>query len=253
MHPSRILATTDYRPWLLPAGPWLMAQTWHDLLFAHWPLPPASLAAHIPAGLHLDTFAGQAYLGIVPFRMSGVRRRGLPAVPGFAAFPELNVRTYVSDGSKPGVWFFSLDAGNLAAVTGARAFFHLPYFYARMLQAGPDYISQRTHPGAPAAELLARYWPIGEPCRAQPDTLEHWLTERYCLYACDRHGRLYRGNIHHLPWPLQPAVADIVRNTMARPLGLELPATAPLLHFARRLDVLVWPLEQVAPAPTTTA
>ncbi len=183
-----------HRPWPLPAGPWVMAQTWHDLLFAHWPVPIATLRPHIPTCLAIDTFEGQAWLAVVPFRMSGVRLRGTPA-PWLSAFPELNVRTYVAADGKPGVWFFSLDAGNPLAVAIARAWFHLPYFRARMS------------------------------CEERNDWIE---------YKSERTHR------HHPPWPLQVAEAKLERNTMADSLGVELPSHSPLLHFARRQDVLVW-------------
>ncbi len=221
-----------------------MSMAWENLLFAHWPVPADALRKLIPAGLELDLFAGQAWLGVVPFRMADTRLRGLPAVPGTAAFPELNVRTYVTAGGKPGVWFFSLDAGSRLAVRGARTFFHLPYFDARMTvhanDAGIHYESTRTHRAAPPAEFRATYRPIGEPRPASPGSIEHWLAERYCLYSADRRGRVWRGEIHHAPWPLQTAEASIELNTMVTPLGLELPGIPPLLHFARRLDVVAW-------------
>ncbi len=246
-----ILAATTHRPWPLPAGPWVMAQTWNDLLFAHWPIPPATLAPLIPPPLALHTYAGQAWVAVVPFHMSGVRPRGVPGVPWLSAFPELNVRTYVTapDGSKPGVFFFSLEAGNPVAVSIARRSFHLPYFRARMRvdDRSDDigYTSTRTHTGAPPAEFVGRYGPTGGVYAGEPGSLEHWLTERYCLYTVTGGGRLYRGDIHHLPWPLQPALADITTNSMAAAAGIHLPDTPPLLHFARRLDVVVWPLTHV--------
>jgi uncharacterized protein YqjF (DUF2071 family) len=226
-----------------------MHQRWHDLLFAHWPVPAELLRPHVPGGLSVDTFDGHAWLGVVPFRMSGIRPRSLPAVPWLSAFPELNVRTYVTDGQRPGVWFYSLDAGNPLAVTLARAVFHLPYYHAAMSVKDDgdcvQYVSRRTHRGAPAAEFIADYKPVGDPYRSTPGSLEHWLTERYCLYAADGVGQLYRGEIHHEPWPLQPADAEFRVNTMVASHGIELPSVHPLLHFARRLDVIIWTLEQM--------
>jgi uncharacterized protein len=245
----------------------VMHQRWHDLLFAHWPIPPEEVRALVPATLPLDTFEGRAWLGVVPFRMSNVRPRGIPPLPGVSAFPELNVRTYASLGGKPGVYFFSLDAASALAVAAARAFFHLPYFRAEMSLvegeapgAGPAsgapngaeaarlgeirYQSRRTHGGAPPAEFLGRYRPTGAPYSSQPGSLEHWLTERYCLYAVDPRGRVFRGDIHHLPWPLQPAELSLERNTMAQAAGFGPLPGAPLLHFARVLDVLIWPLSR---------
>jgi uncharacterized protein YqjF (DUF2071 family) len=246
---SRILDEIAHRPWPLPAGRWIMKQKWHDLLFAHWPVPAEWLRRQIPAQLEIDTFDGQAWLAVVPFRMSGVRLRGTPPMSWLSKFPELNVRTYVSCGAKPGVWFFSLDAGNSIAVGIARAWFHLPYFRARMHCLERDgwieYASRRTHASAAAAKLQGRYRPVDVPFHPSQGTLEHFLTERYCLYALDGQGRLFRGEIHHLPWPLQCAEAEWQCNTMAEQLGIKLDSQ-PLLHFARRQDVLVWPPRRLA-------
>ena len=221
-----------------------MAQSWHDLLFAHWPIGPALLRPHIPAALQIDTFDGQAWIAVVPFRMSGVRLRATPALPWLSAFPELNVRTYVVADRKPGVWFFSLDAQNPVAVAAARAWFHLPYFRARMHcddhEGWIHYSSERTHPGASPAALQVNYRPVAEIFEANPGKLEHFLIERYCLYAADSHGRISRGEIHHQPWQLQIAEAQFQKNSMTEAAGIALPSQNPLLHFARRQDVVVW-------------
>jgi uncharacterized protein len=231
-----------------------MAQTWCNLLFAHWAVAPRVLRPLIPAGLTLQTYDGQAWLGITPFVLTGLRPRALPALPGVSQFPEINVRTYVTTGGKPGVFFFSLDAGSALAVMGARAAYSLPYFRARFeVRAGARgsivYSSRRVHRGAPRAEFCAQYRPAGAAAAAAAGTLDHWLTERYCLYAVDRRGGLHRAEIHHPPWPLQPAEADITRNTMTAGLGFDVPDADPVLHFARRLDVHVWPPESVGAPP----
>jgi uncharacterized protein YqjF (DUF2071 family) len=239
-----------HRPWPLPSGNWVMAQIWHDLLFAHWPVSVEALRPHIPARLEVDTFGGQAWLGVVPFRMSGVRLRGTPSLPWLSAFPELNVRTYVLADGKSGVWFFSLDAANALAVAIARAWFHLPYFRARMSCVGNngwiEYASERTHRGATSGVLQGRYRAIGKEFFAQPGTLEHFLTERYCLYTADGNGRIIRGEIHHAPWPLQLAEAELTKNSMAEAAGFSLPSTPPLLHFSKRQDVVVWQPRRLA-------
>jgi len=283
MSPSALGAA--HRPWPAPARPWAMAMAWEDLLFLHWPVRPEALAGFIPPPLRLDTFDGQAWLGVVPFRMSGIHLRGLPPIPGTAAFPEINVRTYaVAPDGRTGVWFFSLDATHWLAVRAARAWFGLPYFDARIridrvaasraiaaadsnigvppgetgsavgagdardggLAVGASdrealrYTSTRTHRGAPHATFTGTYRPTGPVALAARGTLDHWLTERYALFAVDRRGRVGCGEIHHAPWPLQPAVADVAANTMAEQIGLALPDPAPLAHFARRLDVVAW-------------
>lgn len=221
--------------------------SWHDVLFMHWPVPEASLAPHIPKGLTLQTFEGEAWLGVVPFRMTGVKPRFFPDIPRVSAFLEMNVRTYVTsdrDG-KPGVWFISLDAASRLAVRFARLSFHLPYFDARMsLERTPDgirYRSERVHRGAVGARFEATYRGAGPVRTASEGSLEHWLTERYCLYAADARGRLYRGDIHHIPWPLQDGEATVETLDMTRLLDMALPDTPPLLHFADRLDVVAWP------------
>src|SRR5689334_7491856 len=155
MSATAILSDTEHRTWPLPRGPWIMRQTWHELLFAHWPLDPTILAARMPPGLALDTFDGRAYLGVIPFRMSDVAPRAVPAIPWLSAFAEMNVRTYVIRDGIPGVWFFSLDAANPVAVALARALFFLPYITARMRRARDGdaihYTSRRAHHNAPAA------------------------------------------------------------------------------------------------------
>jgi uncharacterized protein YqjF (DUF2071 family) len=259
--------TTVHRPWPLPARPWAMAMNWHDLLFLHWPVAPEALRPFIPPALELDLHPDDggrpsAWLGIVPFTMTGIRARFTPALPWFGAFHELNVRTYVrlprgepgagADG-RPGVWFFSLDAANPVAVATARATFHLPYFNARMTLAREGeavrYVSRRTHRAAAEAGFEATYGPTGAPVPSLPGTLEHWLTERYCLYSACRRGRVYRADIHHIPWPLQPGEAEVRGNTMAAQLNLTLPDVRPLAHFARRIDVAAWLPERVAAGP----
>jgi uncharacterized protein len=244
-----MLTETDHRPWELPNRPWVFAMRWHDLLFMHWPVPFDALLALIPPSLTLDRFDGSAWIGVVPFRMTGVRPRGLPALPWFSAFPELNVRTYVTTGGKPGVWFFSLDAANPIAVRLARWLLHLPYYDARMASACSagqvHYTSHRTHRGAPPGAFQGQFRQIGPVFHSSPGTLEHWLTERYCLYTSDRHGGVWRGDIHHARWALQPAAAEVQVNTMTQQIGLTPPDIPPLLHFARRLDVVGWTLERV--------
>lgn len=223
-----------------------MRQEWHHLLFAHWPVSPSDLRPLIPVEFEVDTFEKQAWIGVVPFLMRNVTLRGMPVVPWLSHFPELNVRTYVRRNDRPGVYFFSLDAGNPVAVQIARRWFHLPYFNAQMQVSvdGEDviYTSSRRHKSSPPAELSVRYGPDSPVLESKTD-LEIWLTERYCLYTCStRNGLPFRGEIHHRPWPLQRAWADIKLNTMAAAAGLELPETTPLLHYSRSIDMRAWTL-----------
>jgi uncharacterized protein len=166
-------------------------------------------------------------------------------VPWLSRFPELNVRTYTTIDGRPGIWFFSLDAARAAAAAAARLTYRLPYRHARMaISRHGDRIAYRSHARSAPAALRAKYEPIGPAAAPVPGTLEHFLTERYCLYTLDRRGRLRRAEIHHAPWPLQRARAELAENTMTEPVGVALPAGEPLLHYAARQDVLIWPLRR---------
>jgi uncharacterized protein YqjF (DUF2071 family) len=243
------LEQTGHRPWPLPGGSWVMGQTWEDLLFAHWRVDAEAVRRLVPAGLSVDEHDGSAWLGITPFLISGLRLRGTLPVPAVSSFPELNVRTYVTGGEKPGIWFFSLDTSSMLAVEAARRWYRLPYFQARMrLERRGERIevsSGRRGAGRPFLFEASYSASAGEPVEPRPGSLEHFLTERYCLYARDR-GRLYRAEIHHLPWEIREADVRIEQNTMP-PDGLELPAEAPLCHLAGRQDVVIWPLTEAGP------
>ena len=245
---DQVLGTTSHRPWALPDGPWIMTQSWHDLLFAHWPVDVGELRAAVPPGFELDLFDGRAYIGVIPFHMTNVAPRGLPSVPFVSAFNELNVRTYVTVGGRPGIYFFSLDADSTMAVTVARTIFHLPYFSASMtVKVAGDrvgYRSRRTS-GEGRAELACEYNPVGPAYTADPGTLDWFLTERYCLYTLDSSNHACRLEIHHQQWPLQRAEARFDVNTMAEAAGLRLASMAPVLHFAKRQDMVAWPLYRI--------
>ena len=245
---TETLPPADHRPWPLPDEPWIMGQRWNHLLFAHWPVAPDMVARHVPAALPLDTFDGQAWIAVTPFVLDNLRLRGLPSVPGVSEFPEINVRTYVRRDGKPGVFFFSLDAGSALAVASARRLYALPYHHAdfSVAHAGTRTRYACRRRGATPAVFDATFEPTGPAAHAAPGSLEAWLTERYCLYAVDPARQIYRAEIHHVPWPLQPATAVIRTNTMAAASGLSLPDGSPLLHYAERLDVMVWRPTRVA-------
>ena len=231
-----------------PPGWPIMRQHWGKLLFMHWPIPAALLRPLVPDRLSIDTFEGSAFVGVVPFTMWGVRPIFAPPVPGLSAFHELNVRTYVHLNGTPGVWFFSLDAESALAVWGARTFYHLPYFHARMSLKQQEqtilYTSRRTHAKAPPAEFDAA-WTIGDRLpESTLGSLPFFLTERYCLYAAHR-DRLFRCRIFHPPWPLQQAQLTSCHSTMIESHALPTPTGDPLLHYAEALQVDIWPLVEV--------
>ena len=221
---------------------WAMRMTWHDVLFLHWAVDGSALAPLLPEGLALDTFDGRAYLSVIPFTMSNVRPRAIPAPLSFA---ELNVRTYVTCRGTPGVWFFSLDAASKLAVRAARTGFHLPYFDA-------DFVVQRAHDGAVHyrarghVDVDVLYAPTGPVFLTAPGTLEHFLAHRLVLYAAANDGTVFRGDIWHPPWPLMPARAEIRRCEIAVP-GVTVPHDPPLAHYARRIEVVGWWRKRVWP------
>jgi uncharacterized protein len=244
---SGSLEETAHRPWPLPERSWVMGQTWEDLLFAHLRASPDSIRALLPAGLELDLFEGEAWIGVTPFAVTGLRARGLPPLPFVSTFLELNTRTYVTAGGKPGIWFFSLDASSELAVQAARHGYKLPYFRADMRAEWREgylsFESRRRDPRGASAAFRGSYRPTGDVLDADPRSLAHFLTERYCLYTTDGDA-LKRGEIHHPPWPLQPAEATIAENTMP-PQGISFLDDDPILHFSERQDVVIWALEDV--------
>lgn len=235
----------------------VMRQTWSSLLFLHWPIPAAELQPLLPAGLELDLYEGRAFVGLVPFTMSGVRPVGIPPIPGLSRFHETNVRTYVHvAGRDPGVWFFSLDAANRLAVVTARAWYHLPYHFARMqltcsspgagTAAGTiSYSSERLWPRPTPASCSIQCVPKGSAAPAEVGTLEHFLAERYLLYTTHR-GRLMRGQVHHTPYPLQTADVLTLEESLVAAAGISRPALSPIAHYSEGVSVEVFPLSIVS-------
>jgi uncharacterized protein YqjF (DUF2071 family) len=237
------LEQVEHRPWPLPERPWTIAQSWVDLLFSHWRVDAAALRKLVPPELELDEHDGSAWLGITPFVITGFRLRGMLPLPVVSRFPELNVRTYATHEDKPGIWFFSLDTSSRLAVEAARRTYRLPYFHARTVherRGNRVDFSNARHGSERDFEATYRD-ATGEAFEPVPGSLEHFLTERYCLYAADEEG-LHRADIHHPPWRLRPSEASIGVNTMP-PDGVELPGE-PRFHLAERQDVVIWPLEK---------
>jgi uncharacterized protein YqjF (DUF2071 family) len=236
------LRDTDHRPWPLRPGRWLVAQTWESSLFAHWRVEATAVQALLPDGLEVETYDGSAWLGTHAFRVESVRIHGTLPVPWISSFTQLNVRTYVRAGSKPGLWFFSLDTPSGLAAETARLVYRLPWHTCRLdihERSGRLEISAARAAGrAFTAQVSAR----GTPAAAEPGSLEHFLFERYCLYA--KEGGLQRAELHHRPWLVQPALGAVDLNTMPPP-ELELGPEPPLLHLAATQDTLAWPLEDV--------
>lgn len=221
-----------------------MHQTWGRLLFMHWPVAPETIQSQIPDGLAIDTFDGQAWIAITPFMMWNIRPTGLPLLPLLSEANELNVRTYVTYRGVPGVWFFSLDINHRLAAVMARLFFHLPYFAAEIEMTQQDHTTEFRLIRNEQARFRGRWLFSGQIFPAEPGSLEQFLVERYCLYT-QRAGKLYRARIWHEPWPLQRADLDFYESNMIESNGIQTPSGAPLLHYANRLDVEIWPIHKL--------
>lgn len=235
---------TAHRPWPKPSVPWVMFQSWRELLFAHWSVAADALRSLVPAPLEVEEFDGSAWLGLTPFLLADLHPRGLPPIPGASEFPEMNLRTYVRFRGRPGIFFFSLDAANAAAVMAARLLYRLPYRHAEMRMRWDrgwfHYTSRRRND---EAEFVGRYRASGEAREPVSGALEHFLTERYALYTVLRNGRVLRGQIHHRPWLLQEAEVEIEKNSVPSAHGIQVPARPHVLHFSSRQDTLIWPPE----------
>jgi len=235
------LEETAQRPWPLPERSWVFAQTLEDLLFAHYRVPVEQLRPLVPESLEVEQHSGSAWVSVTAFAVTALRARGLLPLPSVSSFYQLNVRTYVTHDDKPGVWFFSLDMSSPVAVEAARRLYRLPCFRADIsLRRRDDELVFDSSRGDGKA-FSAAYRAEGELHAVEPGSLEHFLTERYCLYA-EHGGRLHRGDIHHRPWQLATASARIDLNTMP---PVRVTEVDPVVHFSAREDVVIWPLDQV--------
>ncbi|WP_338787239.1 DUF2071 domain-containing protein [Metabacillus sp. FJAT-53654] len=238
-----------HRPFPLPSKKWIMRQTWSNLFFLHWPIPPEALRPHIPAPLQIDTFDHNAWLGIVAFVIEGIYPRGLSSVSLTPKFLEVNVRTYVQYDGKPGVYFMSLDVENWASRTIAKRWYRLPYYPARMSfqNEGKTIHFQSIRKSTTNAQITfsGSFRPSQEVNFANTGTLDHWLTERYCLYSFDNRGNTYCGEIHHPPWPLQKAETQIGMNTLFSPFNIDLSNVKPIAHFSKGFDSLIWNIRKI--------
>lgn len=233
-------------PSVRPAEAPVARHKWRSLLFLHWPIPVAAMRPLVPKSLELDLWQGTAFVGLVPFAMRDIEVRFWPRRWAFD-FLETNVRTYVHDGSRPGVYFLSLDANSRLAVWGARTAWGLPYHFARMQLDQRDgehrYVTQRARGGA---TFRARCRPGEFLGASQPGTLEHFLLERYYLFV-ERRGALRSGQVWHTPYSAQRVETFDVRDELAAAAGLP-PLQGPPLHahYAAGVDVEVFGLQSVA-------
>ena len=227
-----------------------MYQRWRDLLFLHYSVEPEAIRALVPRPLEIDTYPDEAgneaaWIGLVPFRMEGVRPRYLPTLPGHGAFPETNVRTYVHLDGRPAVWFFSLDAASSIACRVGRDAFHLPYKHASMstVRSGDD-VKYRSNRRSGDATLAIDARISGAPSATVPGTLEFFLIERYLLF-CTNGPAWFGGNVHHSPYRSREAEVVSCTESLASAAGLD---GRPFTHqmFVEGVDVRIGPLRRLA-------
>ncbi|MBT5927834.1 MAG: DUF2071 domain-containing protein [Verrucomicrobia bacterium] len=243
MHPS--LFKTDHRPWPLPSQRWKWRQSWLDLAFLHYPVSIEEIKQLLPERITIDTFGGKAWIGLVPFRMSGVMKRPFPNIPFFSSFLELNLRTYVVVDGKPGVWFFSLDTNSYPFVIGGRGIYNLPYHFAKCsIRKKDDWFEFKSHRKEKDFNFQASYRSVGTEFYAKQNSFEHWSTERYCLYSSTRKGTLHRVEVHHEQWPLQRAEVNISTNDIIRSTGISVIDENPICHFSRGVNVISYGKER---------
>lgn len=247
----KLMKDIAHRPWQLPSKHWIMRQTWSNLFFTHWPIAPEMIRPYIPQSLQIDTFNRYAWVGVVLFVMKGVYPRGLNCISLIRPFPEINVRTYVQFDGKPGIYFLSIDVGDWASCTIAKRWFRLPYFSSDVFFDRKDqnfyFQSNRKGIANTTIKFNGKYIPLPGVFYPQKGTLDHWLTERYCLYSKDQKGNLYCGEIHHRPWPLQNAESEIPTNSLLSPFNFDLTGVKPISHYSKGVDSFIWNIKKIQP------
>jgi uncharacterized protein YqjF (DUF2071 family) len=226
------------------SGSWLWSQSWRDLLFCHWQVPAPLLQRYLPAGLRADLYSGRAWISAVAFRITGVRRRWLPAFPPVSSFLELNLRTYVVHHDEPAIYFLSIHAGKRSVVRLARWFTPLPYRFANVAYArGPETFRFRSSCPTHLGDVVfdADFAPVSAAPEAPSGSIDAWLLERYCLYAAEQHGSLFRTVVQHRPWQYGEPVVKMTANSLGKPFGFDLSRSPDVTHFSAGLQAHVWP------------
>lgn len=229
-----ILNNTAHRPWPMPEGRWQYYQEWNHAIFLHWKVPVELLQELVPSGLELDSFDGQYYVSLVAFTMQDIRPRNLPPIEMISDFDEINIRTYIRNGNKAGVYFISIEAGKSVSAFIARTMSGLPYQKSTTRRSDKQYHSKNEKRNF----LLDIHFIAGDPV-AEKTALDTWLTERYCLYL-DAGKRLYRYEIHHDEWKIRKI--DIQHLVVDYRLGrIDLSSHIPdMVHYSDGVKVIAW-------------
>jgi uncharacterized protein YqjF (DUF2071 family) len=238
-----------HRPWPIISQNWIIRQSWSNVLFIHWPISAELLRPHIPRSLEIDTFDGTAWMSVVVFVMEGIYLRGLSALSVTPKFAEINVRTYVHLDGKPGVYFMSLDVGDLASLMIAKRWYRLPYKAAQISfqKEGRTFLCQSLRKGKSNVPIgfHGNFIPLSGVYLSKKEMFDYWLTERYCFFSANKRGNIYGGEIHHQPWPLQKVEIEICRNSLFTPFQFDLSEEKTIAHFSKGLDTLFWNIKRL--------
>ena len=217
---------------------WTMTQVWENVLFAHWSLPMEVVRKHIPAELEVDTFNGEAWVGVILFKMNGFKLRFTPFRYPFS-FPEINLRTYVKVNERPAIFFMTLDAADPLVVSVAKRWYRLPYFHAKMsFSKQEDMISFHSERKSVGDSVVigGEFYPVSEQFVPKDGSIDHWLTERYVYFNKDPNNHIYWGEVYHEPWQLRKVSGKFSDNTLLHPYQIELPGEPHLLHYSRGVE-----------------
>ncbi|MBS4202106.1 DUF2071 domain-containing protein [Bacillus sp. FJAT-49732] len=244
-----VLQETNHRPYPIPSKKWIMRQKWSNVFFMHWPIQPELLQPYIPSSIEVDTYDGFAWLGVIIFNIDGIYLRGFPPVSFRPAFPEINLRTYVKCDNKPGIYFLSLDVDDWTSYTLAKRWLNVPYHPAKIsIQKNVDtfhYESLRMGSSNTPIVCKGSFTPQSNIFHPNSDTIDHWLSERYCFFSNDQRSNMYCLDIHHHPWPLQKADAVIKKNDLFKPFSFHLEDEKPILHFSQGVEALIWNIKKL--------
>jgi uncharacterized protein len=231
---KRILSEISHRPFSLPSGQWRYYQEWNNALFFHWTIPIETLRKCVPTKFNIDTFDGKCYVSLVAFTMEKIRPRFLPSIGFISNFHEINLRTYIDNGNKKGVYFLNIEAGNLLSVLVAKVLSGLPYEKANIKRTIGKYKSNNDLKGF----YLDSEFEISNEIKNKTG-LDTWLTERYCLYL-DKDNEFYRYDIHHEEWNLNRL--DIKALNLSYNISdLNLSSRQPdLSHYSKGVKVIAW-------------
>ena len=225
-----------------PNLPWIMKQTWHDLLFAHYPVKLELLQKLVPPVFQLDSYNGIGWVGVVPFHVQNHRVRLLPPIPGFDRFAQINIRTYVTVNGKRGVYFIRVHMNHLIAGVLAKTFYYMPFQAAIVKMEQSDRYINFCSIKSKQIEFQCHYTPISESKLAEKASFEHWLVERYSMYSLNRKGEVMRSDILHNYWPLQLAEGEITNHSILLNEGIQVANNEPILHYAKKMEAMLWPV-----------